>query len=330
MTVRGKNTSSKIWMPFRKGASEQVCYRLCPYGILQAGVNLLCLHSELAEHEEVSDKWGHSLWLCMLLTLLQALHLRHRETFMSACAADIHTRASTFNTDTTLQRMGLCLRRAKNYSLPEETKKEFIFDPIAWSPLILICWNGQWLHTAQLSDQAKAFSEIQRRKSQLLSLYAGTSTKTAWFSSPPALPRTIRDEQHLRKLPFRCMAMDLGQPSTGTTIGKCLWHASVSSIRCQPAGAMWRNWNSSLVAPCLATRFWLVFCLFLPPPPPSPPLSISVLFHCSHPAVVFDLLSSFLVSSLRTCSCRGEKTEWNIRLHVTMIKRHVRKPRLSF
>lgn len=101
----------------------------------------------------------------------------------------------------------------------------------------------------------------------------------------------------------------------------------VVPMRCQPTKATWRNWNSSLIALRLAARFWVGFCL-LPPPPPPP--SILIPFHCFYPSVVFDPLLSLLVSSLRTCSCRRRKTEWNIRLHVTMIKRHVRKPRLSF
>lgn len=46
-------------MTLRNEPSEQVYYSWCPYGILQAGVNLLCLHSELAKHKEVLDKWGH-------------------------------------------------------------------------------------------------------------------------------------------------------------------------------------------------------------------------------------------------------------------------------
>lgn len=46
-------------MPRRNEPSEQVRYRWCPYGILQAGVNLLCLHSELAQHKEALDKRGH-------------------------------------------------------------------------------------------------------------------------------------------------------------------------------------------------------------------------------------------------------------------------------
>lgn len=180
---------------------------------------------------------------------------------------------------------------------------------------------------SQLSNQAKTFSETQRSRSQLLNPCAGTSKRQLGFQSGQdfqALLRTSLVVQPLWKPPFGCVAMGVRQPAVDTGIGTCWWHAGVMWV--VPMSAIWRNLYSSLVALCLAARFWLGFCLLSPPPPPS----ILIPFHCFHPAVVFDLLSSLLVSSLRTCACRERKTEWNIRLHVTMIKRHVRKPRLSF
>lgn len=156
--------------------------------------------------------------------------------------------------------------------------------------------------------------------------------KAAWFSEQPSLPvllRTSLDVQPVWKPAFGCVAMGVRQPAVDTSIGTCWWRAGVMwvvPIRCQPRGAIWRNLYSSLVALCLDARFWLEFCLLSPPPAPS----ILIPFHCFHPPVVFDPLSSLLVSSLRTWARRERKTEWNIRLHVTMIKRHVRKPRLSF